>query len=494
MDENQINILKFRRQFVLAPKSIECPFLHQNKQVSDQYILYSHIDLVVTEYIHKNAKLILLGDMFDYENPSKNNSEILKDLFDDNFENVLSKSAKYTGRFVILFVKGNDILIFNDVSAARKAYYCNIGNDLWIASQPHLLAKILNLKGTTQVSKLSYYQSEDFTRSFGTNIGNTTFYDEVFQLLCNHYLNVNDRKINRYWPVEPNEINSLEFAKEKIAAMIQGIMEAIISRYEVMLPLTAGKDSRTLLSAIQNFRNKVYFYINWESEFKANNPDLLVPKRLLSKLKLDFHVIDPYIPIDKDFERIYFENNPLASKTFLPLIYNYYVNFGNKVNLPGNTASAGLEYYSYFRNKHTTLEDILNLGQLKKYDFVNEYYTKWFSECEPLCSQNNINIISLFYWENRLTNSLLQVQLDKDIAQEEINPFNSRKLVSLFLSVKNKYLLPPDYILHTSIMRLLWPDVLKISVNPSFRNTVLRILNRMRLLDVIYRIKFKLKN
>jgi hypothetical protein len=487
METSEIQKLKYRRQYLLLPQSIECPFLHNATRVNEKYILYAHVDLLVTEYLKDDVKIILLGDIFDYQSIHKNNYEILEDLFDIDFEELLEKSSKYTGRFVLIYLNKNRLILAHDATATRKIYYSKAHNDFWFGSQPQLLARVLNLTITSNPSKLAFYNSRDFFRLNNSNIGDTTHYDEINQLLPNHYFSVNDFKIIRYWPNK--RIEELPFVEvaDKCSKMIKGYIESIAARYDIMLPVTAGNDSRALLAATHEIRDKVYYYINKEHRLNENSPDIFIPQKIFKKLNNEFHVIDPYIYVDKDFEKIYFENNEFASVYFLPHIYNYYLNYCEKVNLPGNIASWPY-WLDRLRKIHVTARDLTYLNNVSQYDYARINYDKWLSGCYDKCIQYNVRIINLFYWEERLGNWGTQIQLDKDIAQEDINPFNSRLFVSLYLSVKLKYNDIPDFLLHRRVIKNLWPELLDIPINPSAKNKILKTFKILGVLNTFYKL------
>ena len=62
-------------------------------------------------------------------------------------------------------------------------------------------------------------------------------------------------------------------------------MKSISNRYSVMLPVTAGKDSRLLLSATSDIRNKVFYYINKGSQLNNKHHDIVIPGKLSAQTK-----------------------------------------------------------------------------------------------------------------------------------------------------------------------------------------------------------------
>lgn len=493
MTNSETEKLKYRRQYVLAPEQIQCPFIHQETSLNNNYTLYSHPDLLVTEFIKGEIKLILLGDMFDYIHPDSNNLDILKNIIDEDLNQFLERTSRYTGRFVLIYQNIDQIYLVTDATATKKVYYSNRDTKLWLASQSYLLGMLLGLSKTSNKSKLEYYDSRDFSRLDYANIGNTTYYDEIVQLIPNHYLNVFDHSVSRFWPNSRTDYRPLEEVAEECAKMVKGYMEALATRYSPMLPVTAGNDSRLLLAGTRNIKKKFYYYINREAYLTENSADIYIPQKLLKKLDLPFHIHELPTKIDDDFRRIYFDNNPLASEKFLPHIFNYYKNYQSKVNLPGNFAAAPWSLHQVNKRK-ITANALAKLYGLSDYVYAVSYYKDWLQACKQLCSECNINPLNLFYWEERLANWGTQTQLDKDIAQDDINPLNSRMLIANFFSVKMKYNDIPDYLLHRKIIRILWPELLSVPINPSRKNRILKGIKLLGLLDLFRRIQYRLRN
>lgn len=490
MKENY-NRLEFRRQYIISPAEVECPFLHTAFPLNETYILYSHIDLKVTSYVKENSKIILLGDLFDYENPDFNNGAILEDLFDPDFDNIIARTHKYAGRFVLIFIAGNRINLFHDATATRKIYYCQYNDHCYCASLPQLLAKITGMRKSLSRDKQNFYGSYAFNFLNNANIGNTTCFDSIFQLMPNHSLNLNDNTTKRYWPNARLESLPLHQAATDASKMIKGYIMSVSNRYDIMLPITAGKDSRTLFCATKDIQNKVFYYINKESTMKETSSDIRIPQKLLEKLHLEFHVIDPYISIDPEFEKIYFKNNENGSKKYLPIIYYYFKQHPEKVNLPGNFAISGYDMYGK-DDTHLTAKVLAKFNYSQHFDFALEYYGKWLKEAKAIREKYDVNLMVLFYWEERLANWGTQVQLDKDIAQEDINIYNSNKLISTFMRVDATYVDRPNFQLFKEIMKILWPETLNTVFNPSFKNLINKTLNRLMILELVRKIRFRI--
>ncbi|MCP4313238.1 MAG: hypothetical protein GY790_18415 [Bacteroidetes bacterium] len=492
MGNNEIDRLVFRRQYLLLPGQIDCPFIHDTLEVGS-YKLYTHPDLVVTEFRSPDKQLILLGDMFDYADPGKDNSNILTDLANVDFEALLKMSAQYSGRFVLIIAEKGRFIILHDSTAARKVYFVHRNGEPWFSSQQHLLAKVLGLSSTENPSRLEFYRSDYFISLNNSNLGNTTYYNEIEQLMPNHYFDINTSNKTRYWPKEPLLQMTFNEVAAKCTAMIEGYMKSIANRYKIMLPVTAGGDSRLLMSATREFSQDVFYYINQGENTIGLNRDVEIAGKIFRQQGMVFNVLTLPTEIDEDFEKIYFENNPIASKSYLPHIYNYHINYSDRVNLPGNIASASWGVYQMNR-ENVSIEELTKYYGVHKYDYAQEYYHQWMTDIRELCNECNLNVINLFYWEERIANWGGQISIDKDIAQEDFNPLNSRLLNELFLSLPLKYNNEPDKKLHAKIIRNLWPELMKMPFNPSLRNSVLYLLARLGLFTPVARTLYRLKS
>jgi len=478
--------LIFRRQYLLSPQQIDCPFVHEILDVNQEYRLYSHSDLCVTKVKNGSRQLILLGDLFDYDDPLKGNEEILKDLLDLGLDLLLKRSGDYSGRFVILFVEKNRFVILNDATAARKVFFSHHGGKIWFASQQHLLAEVLGFQPTEDPSKQKFYQSRVFVELNNSNLGNTTYYDDILQLMPNHYFDIISRESVRFWPLEPPDQLTFEEVAEKCTLILAGHMKSIANRYKIMLPVTAGGDSRLLMSTTRDFQEDVYYYINQTEDMRDRHKDIRYPVRFFKKLGMEYHVLHLPSDIDPAFKEAYFRNSPLASRYFLPHIYNYFLHFADRVNLPGNVASSPWGIY-HMNGRRVTVDELTRYYTVSEFEYAGDYYANWMNSIQQFCSDYRLNVISLFYWEERMANWGNQISIDKDIAQEEFNPLNSRILNELFLSLPLKYNNEPDKKLHKAIIQNLWPELMHMPFNPTVRTAMKMLLARLGLFTPISR-------
>lgn len=487
MPDQEYKKLKHSRQYILSNEEIECPFEHQSLDLNDNYKLLYHEKLVFTEVALKEKRLILLGDIYDYLHPERSNREILNGLIELNLNDILSATTKMAGRFVAIVVDNLRIYLFHDTSAGRKVYYVVKNGATICSSSQHMLASLFGIKPTHDPSKLAYYQSKDFELNHLSNIGDSTYYDEIKQLLPNHFLNVNSFEIKRFWPLDMLPNITKEECIEECASMIEGFISAASQRYKLMMPISAGYDSRVLLAASRNIKERIFFYLN-NSEDVKRSADSWVPKKMLADHNLEFHLLEISDNVDEKFKEIYYSNNHFANPKMIEVMYNYYLYHSEKLNLPGGTIPVIKSMYQSSVKK-VTGKVLAKLHGYDKYSFAISVYDEWLKGLNGVCEKTLTNLYDLLYWEDRTPNWGTEVQLDKDIAQEEFVPFSSAYLVSRMLTYERNRRKQPYYNFHKDIIKYLWPELMVLPFNPSRINTIKQALIKLRIYKPVIKIK-----
>ena len=115
-------------------------------------------------------------------------------------------------------------------------------------------------------------------------------------------------------------------------------------------------------------------------------------------------------------------------------------------------------------------------------------YRKWIDEISPYCKENNINILDMFYWEERMGNWGTQYQMDKDIAQDEFFLLNSRYLIENLFSVPYKY--RPKYLndFYRMLIKSMWPELVKYPFNPRFEYRLKAVAQRLKVIFGMYNV------
>jgi hypothetical protein len=482
--------LYFRRQFLLTHRIIKELHNWQHRQVAGVH-LFAHPDLEITEAESSSAVVVLLGYIFDPAQPTSSNEDILSELISQirRFEDLIFALKPFAGRYALIYRDNNRLDILHDPLALREIYYCTRSNKVICGSQPNLLDAFSEPKlGITQSQDIIYFYKNDMrqVRSGRLWVGDETYYHNVKKLMPNCYLDIGSLRTKRYWPNRKLEIMDVETAVRLSCNYLKGVLKAVTSRYETMMAVTSGTDSRSLLAASKEVSDRIYYFINKEPPLNDKSADILIPKRIFNKLNIPFHVHDVNGPVDKEFREIFLNNVFLSTDLILPTIYNvYYKNHTDKINLLG-VGEIGRDYYGEAPNDL----DGYYLARCLKYrssKYAIEQCEKWLRKVKDTAEEYNVDIMRLFLWEGLLANWGVVGNSESDIAIEEFDPYNSHYIYEILLSVDKRYKKTGIF---EAMLKEMWPEVLDFPFNPPDTKSDL-IKNWLRRIGIFQHLKMQ---
>lgn len=485
--------LQFRRQFLLTRAPIAPLADWKNFQI-DGYYLYVHPDLEVNRVTDSTKSIVVIGDFYDWEEPEKGNTDILKDIFSSTYsiQGVISQIKRYAGSYTLLYEDDKATVILPDARAVREVYYCTKGNQIVCGSQPNLIAKFSNprIESTTDPDLLEFHRNHLWDSRW---VGDETYYEGVKHLLPNHYLDINRREVRRYWPNEPIKRVELEEAVSTSCKFLQGVMKAIVHRHSVMMAVTAGTDTRTLLAASKGIQNKIYYFVNnWGLAHDA--PDISVPRKIFENIGVPFHVHDVPKDVDDEFRQIFLSNIFLASEHYLPSIYNvFFKNHNEKICILG-MGEIGRNFYGKEPRNLNGYRMAYKFGY-KESRYVMRQCQEVLAEILPEARMFGINALVLLYWEQRLGNWGAIRNSESYIAIDKVDPFNSYLLNEIFLGVDEKYknYVETPCVFFRDMIRSMWPELLEWPINPPYtvRDNAAWFLKKVGIFEPLKEIKYQ---
>jgi len=463
--------LKYRRQFLFSPK--KCTKL-KNWQIVPfgKYYIHVHPDCEVNYILNNSRNVALIGYIIDPKYPKKNNAEVLQELYNyKSIQNIPKKLYGLTGRFILIFNDNSKYRFFHDPCGLRMMFYAKQDGYIYASSQPLLLNLVIPIKkGFKYRSYLeSQYVKYDNEHYFPSGV---SLYDNVEHLVPNHYLDSSSFTQIRYWPDSQLISEDFEIAANKIAKLLKDTLYAVYLRYKIALPVTAGWDTRIILSACKDIANNIYFYTLKYGNLTDNSADIKIPEKLFSKLSFPHQIIDCNKTISDDFLRIYNNNTDTPHKYWSLISAGMYKNFPKeRINIKGNCSEIVRCFY-YPNGKYPKIIDdsyLINLvDNWKHIDFIKTRLSEWIQEIKIINNDFGYNILDLFYWEHRMGSWQAQSQLEGDIIHETFTPFNNRELLDIMLSVdvKQRCKINRYNKLYIEVMSTLWKEVLSEPVNP----------------------------
>lgn len=493
-----IDKLLFRRQFILGPRFVERHKSWRMIKIHDSLYLTVHPDLQLLQTVYKDRSLTLLGYILDPYNPKSNDFDIINGLIRqiEIHDDIFQYTENLGGRWIIMLDDGKEVILFNDATGLRQVFYtCNSSQAIWCASQPGIIAEELNLQidNDTLNNFIDTPQFKDAIEYWWP--GDSSPFKEIKHLLPNHYLQLKKGICRRYWPNKSLSYVSLKEGVKKSSEILQGLISSAFNRFDLAFTLTAGWDTRVLLAASKEFSKDIYYYTLIYYDLTEESPDVKISSELLSQFGLKHNIIRCPSHMDKEFEEIYKRNVTTAHDEWGIIaqgIYNHYPQ--NKVCVKGNVVEvARCFYYGVEKIKKVTAEELAILTDMNNNSFAIKHFEKWLSETREIAQRYNVNILDLFYWEQRMGNWQAMSQLEWDIAQEVFTPFNCRSLLTTLLSVNEKYRKPPDYQLFKKLIMNLWPDTLMKPINPRSRSVIAKLLIQAHLYTFSKRILSKIR-
>jgi len=476
------NRLVFRRQFLLTAKKIDgLADWNRHSVCSGEKILYVHPDLEVTVEETEGRRVVLMGFLLDWQNPELGNADIIRRLLEESedFMGIVESTYELGGRFAIIYEDDLGCRIFHDAGGQREVYYHLGKHGVSCASNLPIIKAYLDAVENPDEDIQKLYNSQVFLRFKKQWVGAETIYKDTRYLKPNHALDVKSGEVNRYWPLAPLESKPVDEVVEKASDMLKGFMKAASLRKKIMLPVTAGWDSRLLLAASREISDSViYFVIKFlrTGDEQMNYMDVEIPRRLLEKLGLEFHVIEASKDVDERFGRIFMENTAYSKESILPGIYKvFYCMFPDNLNISSHISEVIRNYKGDCKKHREKFYETC-----VEYDYKGDYYDNkyvkrtcenWIKEQLNFSEKMNIYPPSLMYWEEWLGWEASH-RSETDIAIEEYAIMSCRNLMALLLSVPKEERNAYDCSLYKKLMKHMWPEVLLEPINPSFKRHV----------------------
>ncbi len=475
------DLLLFRRQFILGPRFVEGFPTWKRVEVRPSTILTVHPDLPIHHARRNGTSIVLLGYILDPHRPEDRDADTVRRLLrhmeeDGTRESLIRLTYPLGGRWILLVDTDQTRWLFNDPCGYRQVFHAHMSSrGSWCASQPGLLAEVLDLAMDQEaVAFLRTYRRQNPQYWWP---GETTPYKEICHLQPNHYLDLETGARHRFWPDRDLIPRPVEDVVLENAQLLQGIIESASRRFELALSITAGRDTRLLLAASKAICHQLYCFtlMYWDSNWKS--PDIRVPSTLLPRLGLRHHVIQCPAHMDRAFKQTYRRNVTAAHDAFGAIaqgLYEYYP--PGKVCMKGNAMPIATHHSlrSRLRRRQPDPDkgriDAQTLAWLTNREdaFAVEALDRWLSEA----NNTNLDILDLFFWEDREGNWQAMSQSEWDIAQEVLVPYNCRLFLTNMLSVDRGHRSRPSYAIHERLMLRLWPQVLSEPINPPAKPTV----------------------
>ncbi|MCI5775928.1 MAG: hypothetical protein MR008_05665 [Aerococcus sp.] len=406
--------------------------------------------------------VILYGEMFDLRDVDKTMEQLSKELAQySDFSDLLNAAEYFIGRYIVIsYTVDEGIRIVGDTTGTIPVYYTVNNGQEACASHAYFLSQLYELP----FSELAQSIREQAMEQQQPLPYDLTMIENVNVLLPNHYLDLAYGQSVRYYPHADLPTRTVQEAVDETTRVMTPFIDILYHRHNIAIGMTAGLDSRVVLSLFKDKKDiPLYTYVH--ENFNKETPDVYIPMMISDKFDLPYHllvrrtlsegVLQKIAPLlSGDINQRILENaftfrtSELKDRYFItgdiiPLAKS---NFGQ--NLPERKATV-----SYFVTKS------------HNYSKVNRRLIgEWFKDVKK-GAQSNVSIYDLFFWESRWGRWFTKNVANYEVFTNPLYIFNSRYLINLWLSVPRKY--RAQKLIHRGIIQKNWPELLDIPVNPN---------------------------
>jgi len=413
-------------------------------------------------------------------------------------EKMLDYIDYLSGRFILIYHHGNRTKFMTDAFGTRSAFY-SLQNLVLVASHCKVISDYLNSSESKQMATIRRDRRWHIPWSHGYP-GILTPYEGVYILTPNTLINIEERKIQRFYPRRELPAGNLSDVVDEVSSLLKRQLELLHSKYNLALSLSAGIDTRTTLAAAKDIAKDVLFFtyghtidrdrlVNealrmgdtelvesiariYEGRRKVVETDVLIAGEITKVLGLRHIRLDDGPMCEEDFQEFnrvldcntYHAHARRLAKAYLEQMPP------NVLHIRSNLGEIGSAFFrkSGFKELPLTAE---RMAQLWKQMGDDEHVVEAFHQFAKVAQFDNIlnyDPYEMYLWELRWGTWLLYVLLESDVAFDTFELFNCRALAEKVLSIPVEYRI--ESAIHYRIIKHRWPILLQWPINaPPFR-------------------------
>ena len=488
------HLMHFRNQYIITNSLARSP-LPEWKQMSfgNHIAIHHHPVIETARHVSEQCEIAVIGFMLDADHPKSSNADILQDLaVHRTFAAFLKATFHYGGRYCLFYHNGEGTYIVPDALGLRELYYAFQADGFICASQAKLIHLVAPQEPNDDRAYWEFIASTAFEQNEQAMIGEATGYKHVLHLLPNHYLDLDQQRAVRYFPVEEVCANAgLEACIAFSTAKLQGFFEAAWRRAPLIVPFTAGWDSRVTVAVSRARKDRVQYFVNAAPQVAKSPPDVWVPQHLSQQLQLNFSVVDisPPEQVAAEFRKAFADSYDRPATKFLGGHYAIYQAFGNALCVL--TVGSEITRQFYMVSSCASAARLAEICQYPQSPYVVKQCHQWLDAVRSALAVSKMSMMDLFYWEQRIGNWGAHACTAGDIYRESVSLFNCRALLVTMLALRAKYR-QYDNRLYRGIIAAAWQALLRAPINPpvTVKSRVLHLARRTGMYQKLKQIKY----
>lgn len=372
---------------------------------------------------------------------------------------------RFAGRFVIMYQNGSELYLFADATASLQINYGCKDGSVCAAATAKLAADALGASFSERGVKIR--RGSTLSQPMPNDL---TEYEGVRCLLPNHFLDWSrQRAIRVPLNVQPTsskaEINAI---LTRTAVLAETISQAYGALYSYVLPLTAGADSRTVLSFLKKkFPGLVCF--TYKHHFTPQAPEIAMPKKLCELCGLPYLIIEEQKTPDSFLQAVQEVMGEYCDPVSVNLAYNFRTRFSNQAAVNG----AVIGEVGKISHANTVPLRLLNTAfsmcKIHNYEPLAKDELDAYRE-EILSAGEGRHIADLFAMEIKLGRRVgMGLTVLSICGATYLNIFNCREMILQWARLPRRVRLKKT--INKEFMRRNDPRLLEFPINPGSRVT-----------------------
>ena len=375
---------------------------------------------------------------------------------------VLQLSRRFAGNFIILFSEKNGFFAFTDTISACQINYATWNSKIFIGSTDALVGNYLNAKH----SKIALSIKNQATAPGYQLPGDLTFFENVKILLANHYIDLANGDVKRYWPINRDKDRvDIGFAVERTIALQKNIIKQYENKFSLEGSLTGGLDSRTVFALLKQYAKKVSYYTFFHKDLPKSHGDIIIPQKLRDDYNLNWELLE-HQPVTESYQReIVYYGGPMVTPDRVQLVYTFAEHFDKLcATVNGNV------FEELGRNMMgKTYPDIIApiyLAMHESYNYSNEAANEYKKQFAKIKDEGFAKkLLDLMSWESKCGRWISDSMTTYALAgRAALNLCNCREIMELWTSIDKKQ--RAKAMIHQGIINKLDKKLLDYPVNP----------------------------
>jgi predicted glycosyltransferase len=473
--------LLYKRGYLFSQTEVEPPIQTWIKKVVGDHYIYFDADNPWGFAQEGNSWVALIGRAVDTIHWSLDINFIARTCVDRlilSEERLLDYIDFLSGRFVLIYHHCSRTKLMTDAFGTRSAFY-SLENPVMVASHYKIISQYKDLSECKRMEAIRHDPRWN-SHSARAYPGNLTPIKGVYILTPNTLINLEEQKIQRFYPRRNLPAGSLDKVVEEVSDMLKRQIDLLHSNYKLAISLSAGMDSRATLAAARDKVRDVLFFTYGEVpptsesyfDLRTTKVDALVAMDIARFFGLN-HIFLENIAVEsdedfRDFNRLlscntYYVYGRNLAKAYLEQLPS------NLLHIRSNISEIGRAFYQKagFKLPLTPSEMARIWKHMENNELAIQAFRE-FAEVTGFKSILNYDPYDMFYWEHRMGTWHSLIILESDVAFDTHVLFNCRALAEKMLSVPIDKRIQSET--HRNIIQTLWPQLLHWPIDePPFR-------------------------